>query len=455
MERRGRRCLAATIWILALPAPLAATAGDRALASFARAVAESRPAGRIRIVHFGDSHVAAESYAGALRANLQGALGDGGPGLVLPWTPPKGYASGPVRTSSSAGWRRVLSRGGGAGNAGGLLGAYLEADRPGERAMASGSFSEVRVVFLRQPGGGSLSFALDGKPAGVTDLGTVTGPSIGSWAGRVSGGGETHTLEIRTETHGKARILGVALEGPGPGAVYSSLGVIGAQAGLLLETEEALFRRQLELLDPRLVLVSFGTNEAGARGFDAEAYRITLRRVLDRLRAAAPAASIVVTAPPVHEERRDGSAYRPAARLPVVRAALREAAANAGAAFLDLGVLMGGEGSMRAWVSEGLAQPDHVHLSGGGYERLARLLLGELFGSLNSALGPGAAPVTLPPAAVVASHRPRAVPRDDRDAPFPAASSDVRAFRDPDGRLVLTNTALPRGAPVLGRAARP
>ena len=48
----------------------------------------SRPEPRVvRILHFGDSHVAADFWTGDLRALLQARFGDGGPGYVMPGRP--------------------------------------------------------------------------------------------------------------------------------------------------------------------------------------------------------------------------------------------------------------------------------------------------------------------------------------------------------------------------------
>jgi hypothetical protein len=47
-------------------------------------------------------------------------------------------------------------------------------------------------------------------------------------------------------------------------------------------------------------------------------------------------------------------------------------------AFWDSRERMGGAGSMRDWVYSGLAQPDYVHFTGPGYQRLAAALFADL-----------------------------------------------------------------------------
>ena len=39
---------------------------------------------------------------------------------------------------------------------------------------------------------------------------------------------------------------------------------------------------------------------------------------------------------------------------------------------------MGGKGAMRAWVTAGLAQRDHVHFTAPGYQRLGQTLFRDL-----------------------------------------------------------------------------
>jgi lysophospholipase L1-like esterase len=60
---------------------------------------------------------------------------------------------------------------------------------------------------------------------------------------------------------------------------------------------------------------------------------------------------------------------------PAVIRALRSAALASGAAFVDQRALMGGDGSIRAWARRGLAARDLVHLSRGGYGRVADTLV--------------------------------------------------------------------------------
>src|SRR5690349_9548377 len=63
------------------------------LDSFVSALANlaTQHSGKVRILHFGDSHIASDSETAIVRASLQQRFGDGGPGLILPWKGPRLY----------------------------------------------------------------------------------------------------------------------------------------------------------------------------------------------------------------------------------------------------------------------------------------------------------------------------------------------------------------------------
>ena len=117
--------------------------------------------------------------------------------------------------------------------------------------------------------------------------------------------------------------------------------------------------------------------------------------------------------------------------------------------------------SVRRWVrsSPPLAQPDHVHFTAPGYERLARFVAADLVATLErerERVAAAEAPFVLP--ASVPS-RPYAAERAAAARPEPRETeggSGLRSYRDASGRLVLTNLDVaPPRAPELGRAGAP
>jgi len=129
--------------------------------------------------------------------------------------------------------------------------------------------------------------------------------------------------------------------------------------------------------DPALIVLAYGTNEALSRTWTAEEYRAALTQIIQRLRAAAPVASILLIGPPDCEHRLRGRLL-PFPHLDQVIDIQREVARENGSAFWDWRAAMGGPGSVRQWVQAGLGQGDYTHLTGAGYRMTGSTLFEEL-----------------------------------------------------------------------------
>ncbi len=365
-------CLGLTLSAALSHVPVRAALPETALDSLSARLLDLQ-AGRgrtVRILHFGDSHVASGPEPAFLGANLQAVFGDGGPGLFMPWTPPPSILRSGVRTGCTSGWRRVIPRGDSAEDDSSLWGCYIECDRPGETAWAEGEGSVARVEYLKQPGGGDLDILWDGRRVGTASL-TSAQREVGMYRyvadGQITG---VHRLELRA-AGGKVRILGAVLE-KSSGLSYSPLGMNGARADLLLKCRARTFSALMEAEAPDVVFLAFGTNEAGQKVADLAAYGAMFRRVIGRIRDACPRAAVIVLGPPDRAGANAG--------LDIVIAAQREACRALGAEFFDQRAAMGGSGAFARWAEAvpALARPDGVHFTAQGYERLARFAAEDL-----------------------------------------------------------------------------
>jgi len=148
-----------------------------------------------------------------------------------------------------------------------------------------------------------------------------------------------------------------------------------AQADLLLGWNEDLLRSHIEQRDPALIVLAYGTNEARRTDWTYETYKSAFKQLLARLRAAAPASSLLVVGPPDQSLRQRGK-WVPSEGVDRIIQAQRDAALESGAAFWNMRSGMGGKGSMKQWVYAGLAQGDFVHLTSPGYRLLGESLYG-------------------------------------------------------------------------------
>ncbi len=351
------------------------------LENFFRALTQIKSGRRIepvRVMHYGDSHTAADILTAEIRRSFQRDFGDGGPGYISARNPFSTRRRG-VETGTSSGW--VIDGVGSSGaNDGlyGLSGFSISTARAGESAWLEAVCNHFEVYFLRQPGGGTIDILVDGvsvldrpisldAPAPSPDYFTYDAPSD-----------RNHRIEIRTTTPGKTRIFGIVTEHIAPGVSYDVLGINGARANRLLSWNDTAFIDNLVQRKPDLIIIAYGTNEVTDGDWSVESYSRMFANILRRFRRAAPQASILVYGPPDR-----GDVDIAGTKMPAMIEAQRRAAFEVGAAFWSSYAAMGGPGSMSAWVQQGLAQGDRVHLSRDGYVRMGMLFYNDLITAYN------------------------------------------------------------------------
>ncbi|HCP45350.1 MAG TPA: hypothetical protein DIU15_04880, partial [Deltaproteobacteria bacterium] len=234
--------------------------------SLARAE-DGEPGRLVRVVHFGDSTIAADGITGQVRRRLQARFGDGGPGfLAIEVDPRWGMRPGILRTHTGDWETQTITFGG------------SELDRYGLAGTVSTSAGEstVRLGGLKQAGVRQLLHRFD--------VYYRTGPGLGSFSVHVSGAASARVntqapqsgdayravevedgaraFSIRTLGDAPVVLYGVALETQGPGVTWESLGVAGSSiASVLAHQERAHLRSQLRRREVDLVVYQTGGNE--------------------------------------------------------------------------------------------------------------------------------------------------------------------------------------------------
>lgn len=333
-----------------------------------------------RILHYGDSHVAAAWLTGALRRDLQRCFGDAGAGFVLAGKPYSYYARPGVTMQASSGWRA-----GGLSEASlvddgkfGLAGISFTAIDVGESFKVTAPSRRFEVYLLRQPGGGAVTIFLDGF-ACERNLSLAATRSEAAYVEVIAETAASHSIEVTITKPGAVRVLGVDVERDTAGVIYDALGINGARMMRMLQWDWRILSSNLNRSNPDLIIIAYGSNEVGDADLNLDEYRERFIVLLEQLREAAPRASLLVIAPPDRAVK-IGNRWQTISRLPALVTAQRQATRKAGAAFFDLFHAMGGAGAMARWAAlrEPLAQRDHVHLTATGY----RLVAGWLYEAL-------------------------------------------------------------------------
>lgn len=328
--------------------------------------------GRIHILHYGDSHTAADEWTGFLRALFQNRFGDAGSGWTHAGRPWNSFRRLDLRSFASNGWYSDGLVGRSGDGMYGLSGVSITARRPGESVSLEVLCDSLELFYLQQPGGGSLSFYDNGAFVERISTDGETGPGYF----RYSATPGSHRFHLETTDSSPVRLFGWVAE-QGKGVTYETLGINGAQASIVFNWEENLLANHVGKRNPALIVLAYGTNEAGNSDWNRENYRDMFASLIHRFRKMAPSASILVIGPPDRSVRTRGG-WQIYDRVDRIVEAQREAALGTGCAFWDMRAKMGGRGSMRRWVSAGLAQSDYVHFTAAGY----RLLGGAVFQDL-------------------------------------------------------------------------
>jgi lysophospholipase L1-like esterase len=325
--------------------------------------------GPLRILQYGDSHTAADEWTGDLRARFQEKFGDGGSGFSLAGRPYAGYRREDIRSGSTRGWHTDGLVGHPGDGIYGLGGISMSVRAPHEDVYLDAEADRFELFYYQQPGGGTLQLYDNGAPVDRISTGGEPGPGYYFFdAGPADGGGGPHRLELETLDRAPVRLFGWVAEKLS-GVTYETLGINGAEAPIVLGWDQETLKSNIERRNPGLIVLAYGTNEAGHKIWTLESYREKFSELIARLREAAPTASILVLGPP-DREARVKRLWQPLDGVDMIVAAQREAALASGCAFWDTRAKMGGKGSMLEWVAAGMAANDHVHFSGAGYRLL-------------------------------------------------------------------------------------
>lgn len=333
------------------------------------------PEKKFVVVHFGDSHIQGDHFSGTVRRNLQSVFGDGGAGVLFPYSLCKSFGPATL-TSSSTGtwtWATVLKNPDkvNVGVTGYTLiskdsNATLSFTILSDNPIANGG--DVAVWY----GGKNSSLLLSSSSSGLkleydtTDYGTdlhravihnyLPGTKITFRFKRVN-----RTSDFDFHFYGLSF-------GDNAGLEYHRCGVVGATFMQLISQKEFTIQH-LKSLKPDLLFFSYGSNESYNTNLDMRLYAKEVSAFITLLKTEFPEVNIVITSPP---DTRSGNRF-PMNTQPITDS-LRAICERQQCAYWDLHGVMGGDKSIYFWLNNSLARKDKLHFTKTGYE-----LQGDLF----------------------------------------------------------------------------
>ena len=338
---------------------------------------------RVSIVHIGDSHLQADVFSGAVRQKIQLRFGNAGRGLIFPYRVAKSNEPHSYKTTSNnSSWDSKRNS---------ILTKSLPIGISGFTIETADTSAKINLMVKDQPGLGYAftKFSLfHDKGKNNFDL-TVcdennceraifnsSNSNVDPFVSKISFDSPVRQIVLRSEKKDSSekkstRIYGILLENDSSGVLYNMVGANGAE--FRHYNMSKYFMEQLPYLNPDLVIVSLGTNDAYPARFNSTAFYNHIDTLISNIKRTNPNACVLFTTPPdSYRKARRGKVKNPnmkSARMVMIKYCLQH-----NLAYWDLYEIMGGYGSMAKWYSSGLAAKDHVHFTGKGY-----LIQGDLF----------------------------------------------------------------------------
>lgn len=331
---------------------------------------ESQDSGKARIMHIGDSHIQAGYFTEKVRECLHKGLGCGTRerGFVFPFgmantNGPSNYAA-----EFTGDWIGFKSSYNNNYSNWGLAG--ISASTKDElttlkvysnnHTFDSYRFNRVRLYFRDK----SAAFTISLKAHGVDSI--VTNNDINGCFKTFELKDLTDTLYFTFEKDSldfdaSFLIQGLELLNDEPGITYSEVGVNGAEVKSFLRCEN--FTNQLATVNPDLVIVSLGTNDAYRLNFNDSIFYHYYDSLINNIQITLPKANIILTTPG------DGKRYRktPLTENILIRNRILNLARKNNCGVWDFFNIMGGLGSINHWYLNNLTAEDFLHLNEEGY----------------------------------------------------------------------------------------
>lgn len=342
----------------------------------------------LTIVHIGDSHIQADFSTGKTRALMQAEYGNAGRGLIVPLklagtNEPRDYI---IKSTSKWHGSKLLKQNENAAPGFTGVGISPVCDSTSltiatlSRTGNADPFNRLKIyhsgtLFIDSVSSQDSPIAFS---ATYTDsVTTVTLPQL------------LTEVSLALTTGCGTSISGIVLSnGKNSGVLYHAIGNNGATYHCYNMLPAAA--RKMGDINPDLIIVSLGANEAFGKQTDDEIYR-SIDTFVTNIRQSYPASDILLTTPMECQKstrvRRKGKkhsrrTYTVNERILAVRNIIARYGDEHGIPVYDWYEIAGGTGASRQWVNDGLMAKDRIHHSYKGYRLHGALLYDALKNSL-------------------------------------------------------------------------
>ena len=334
---------------------------------------------KVRILHIGDSHVQPDNFSGIVRKNFQVVYGNGGRGLVFPYTLAKTNGPKDFMVTSSSTWNNhwIIN-----------YPHKFKIGLPGIGIKSSSDSGNISFHFIKDSlkspftkGFIIYSFQND-KNGRIAVNHTFKKKSNNLLFDTLRFDFKTPQNQLDIQFSGsKLSFHGGYFENENKGIIYNAAGVAGARYRDYFRNE--FFTKQLSLFQPDLLILSLGTNESYDPTFTKEGFRQLIDSMFVMIKTQLPKCAVIITLPSENYRVKNNTPILNE-RIAIVSAVLREESMRYGFSIWDLKKAMGGDGSMLQWKDAGFVNKDYIHYLKKGYNLHGKMLFEAIDKELNT-----------------------------------------------------------------------
>ena len=320
--------------------------------------------------HFGDSHLQADYITHTIRTSLQKKFGNAGRGLISPLKIAKTNEPFNYLTVSPNNWKRQFIISKKIIQPIGISGlSILSKDTIGSLKVKSFntdsldfSFNKMKIYLDNDS---SFTASIKDSTNEWKEISTNNYEKV--FVSKFNTNETTLLFNKSAANQNKINLFAFDLENGQPGILYHSTGINGAKYSDY--NKPTLFTNQIKFLNPKLIVVSLGTNESFKPDYDSIHFYLTIDSLVSKLKLEMPNSIILLTTPACTYKFNKKNSNLLSVSRTIVHYAI-----NNQLPYWDLFEITGGENSAINWKKSLLLSRDGVHFTKNGY-----ILQGHLF----------------------------------------------------------------------------
>lgn len=343
----------------------------------------------ISIVHIGDSHIQAEGSTSRTRALLQSRYGSAGRGLIIPFriagtNSPLDYS---ITSTSSFTVAKIMKKPWPIEM--GFTGIALQPesklfDFTISVKPVNGDEQEFEVVKIFAKGKlPELLSATVNEDDEYIEFETAEEDALTIYLSKA-----VSKITLKFQSRGECQIFGFLLDNFMAGVQYNAIGNNGA--AFTSYNSIGTVGKSIKSLDPNLVILSLGTNEAFGKTTDADFYN-SMDVLVRNIRRSNPDTDILLVTPAecqksqrirTGKRRKRVRTYMVNDNVARLRRVILKYGAEHGIPTYDWYEVAGGEGSSTHWLEKQLMNTDRIHNTWSGYSLQGQLLYDALINAI-------------------------------------------------------------------------